>query len=145
METSIHPKLAVGLRSITRIHSLCPLKRHPDTCRGIATYIICPLTMPTHEAYWYLPWDCYLYCMPTHYTHSRGILILAMELLLALSLAHSTPHSRGNTVSCMDALSILTLVVTVNYYSGHKPTHVHSRDNSVNCHESLTLTNYLYI
>ena len=133
---------AVGLLPISHAHSLRPLKRHTDTCCGIATYIAHPLTTPTQEAFWYLPWDCYLYRTPTHYAHSRDILILAVELLLALSLAHFTPHSRGNTVSCVDALSIFTLVVTVSY-SGHKPTHVHSRDKTVNCREPLTLIYYL--
>ena len=41
---------------ISRSHS----KRNTDTCCGIATYIACPLIVPTQEAYWYLPWDCYL-------------------------------------------------------------------------------------
>ena len=143
--------LPVGPLPISRIHSLCPLKRHFDTCRGTSTYIANPFIVPTQEEFWYLPWDYYLYRESIHYahsrgilelllilslahstSHSRGILILAVELLLALSLAHSTPHSRGNTGSCVDALSIFTLVVTVNH-SCHKPTRVHSRDNSVNC------------
>ena len=97
---------------------------------------------PTQEAFWYLPSDCDLQRESIHHAHSRGILNLAMELILILSLAHSTSHSRGSTVSCVKDLSIFTLVVIVNYW-GHKPTHVCSRDNSVNCHEPLTLINYL--
>ena len=94
--------LAVGLLPIVHVHSLFPLKRrHSD-----------------------LSWDCYLLCASIHCSHSRGILILAMELLLILSLAHSTSPSRGNTVICVKALSIFTLVVTVNY-SGHKPPRFH--------------------
>ena len=72
-----------------------PHKRHTDTCRGIATYIAHPLLVPTHEAYWYLPWDCYLShahslcplkrhtdtCPGISRSHSRGILILAVGLL----------------------------------------------------------------
>ena len=49
---------AVGLLPISRFHSLRPLKRHSDICCGIATYVTSPLTMPTQEAFWYLPWDC---------------------------------------------------------------------------------------
>ena len=36
----------------------CQLKRHSDTCRGIATYITIPFTIPTQEAFWHLPWNC---------------------------------------------------------------------------------------
>ena len=117
-----------------------PLKRHFDTCRGIATYIVNPFTTPTQEAF---AVELLLILSLAHSTsHSRGILIHTVELLLALSLAHSMPHSRGNTVSYVDALLIFTLVVTVNY-SGNKPTLVHWRDNSVNCCEPLTLINYV--
>ena len=58
-----------------------PLKRHSDTCRGISTYIATSCTMPTQEAFWYLPWDCYLYRYFVHYAYSRGILIFAVGLL----------------------------------------------------------------
>ena len=141
-----------------------PLKRHTDTCRGIATYITIPFIVPTQEAYRYLPWDCYLYHNSIHCAHWRGILILAMGLL-PISRFHSLcPLKRHTDTCCGNAAGSLssplctplmrqhyqlhgcplffTLVVTVNY-SGHKPTHVHSRDNSVNCHEPLTLINYL--
>ena len=52
-------------------------------------------------------------------SHSRGILIIAVELPLVLSLAHSAPHSRGNTV---------------------KPTRAHSKDNTV----KLSWTSHSY-
>ena len=51
--------LGVGLLPISYAHSLCPLKRHTDTCRGIAAHIARPLIVPTQDAYWYLPWYCY--------------------------------------------------------------------------------------
>ena len=75
--------LAIGFLRITRIHALCQLRRHTDTCRGIATYIAHPLSVPTQEAYWYLPWHCYWFFL---WTHSR-------------------PHSSGVFVSCMAFLS----------------------------------------
>ena len=53
---------AVGLLPISLVHSLCPLKRHTDICCGTATYIASPFIVPTQEAYWYLLWDCCLYC-----------------------------------------------------------------------------------
>ena len=62
-----------------------PLKRHTDTCCGIATYIARPLVVPTQEEYWYLPWHCCPYHIPTCCAHSRGILIRAVVLLLILS------------------------------------------------------------
>ena len=66
---------AVGLLPISRVHSLRPLKRHSDICCGIAAYIACSLSMPTQEAFWYLPWDCYLYRTSPHYAQSWEILI----------------------------------------------------------------------
>ena len=72
-----------------------PLKRHSDTCPGISRYhskaywylpYDCYLyRMPTQEAYWSLQWDCYPYRTPTQCALSRGILIFAVGLLLVLS------------------------------------------------------------
>ena len=74
---------AVGLLLTLHDHSLCPLKRHTDSCRGIAAHIARPLVAPTQEAYWYLPQYCYW----------------------SFLQAHSTPHSSGTSVSCVDFLS----------------------------------------
>ena len=111
-------------KSVAWLHNLMRAEVHPtqeafiyfpwDRCLYI--YICIHSLHPTQEAFWYLPWDS----------------------CLVFSLTHSSPHSKSNTVSCVEALSLFTLVVTVNY-SGLKPTRVHSRVNSVNCHEPFTL------
>ena len=76
--------LAVGLLPISLVHSLRPLKRHSDICRGIAAYIASSFTTPTQEAYWYLPWYCYWFFLQTH----------------------STPLSSGTSASCVDFLKL---------------------------------------
>ena len=142
-------------------HSLCPLKRHTDTYREIATYIARPLVVPTQEAYWYLPSDCYLHCTLSRCAHSRGILILAVALLPILH-AHSFRPLKRHTDTCrgtatglfsrptlrpthVEPLSVawtvsqtFTLVVIVTC-SGVKPTCAHSRDNTLNCRGPLTI------
>ena len=97
---------------LSHAHSLCPLKRHTDSCPGISRShsrgililavgllpITRPLIVPTQMTYWYLLFDCYLshtysLCPLKRHTdtcpgpgisrsHSRGILILAVRLLL---------------------------------------------------------------
>ena len=96
-----HTDTCHGIAPITCVHSLYPLKRHTDTYRGVAIYKANPFIVPTREAYGYLPWNCYLYCSPTHYAHSRGILILAVELL---PISHA--HSRGILIFAMGLLLI---------------------------------------
>ena len=115
-----------------------PLKIHTDICRGIATCYTRPFIVPTQEAYWHLPWDCYLLHDFIHCAHSRGILILAVELL-PITHAHSMPHSSSTTVTCVPSPWTFTLVVIVTC-SGLKPTSAHSRDNTV----KLSWASHLY-
>ena len=80
---------AMGLLPISRVHSLRVLKRHSDIYRGIATYIASPLTTPTQEAFWYLPWDHSPFCCKLQ--------------------AHSMPHSLYEC--CLAALSFIVWVL----------------------------------
>ena len=78
--------LAIGLLPILYAHSLCPLKRHTDTHRGIAAYLT-----------------------PTHCAHSRGILILAVALL-PISHPHSSRPLKRHTDTCRGtAILVLSL------------------------------------
>ena len=145
--------LAVRLLPKLHTHSLSPLKRDTDNCRGIAAHIARPLVVPTQEAYWYLPWDCYLHCMPTRCAHSRGILILAVRLQPTLH-AHSLRPLKRHTDTCCGTATgpfsrptlrptqVAPLSVAWNFSqtfpfvvivtcSGLKPTCAHSRDNAV--------------
>ena len=119
--------LAVGLLPISHAHSLCPIKRHTDTCHGIATCIARLLLVPTQEAYWYLTWDCYLshahsLCpLKRHTDTCHGIAAHISHPLVAPTQeaywylpwycyrsflqAHSMPHSGDTAVSCIDFLS----------------------------------------
>ena len=103
-----------------------PLKRYTDTCCGILMCYTRPFIVPTQEAYWHLTWDCYLYRMPTQCAHSRGILMLAVGLLLVLSLDPLSAPLKWHPCQ----LQTFILVATVTC-SGLKPTHAHSRDNTV--------------
>ena len=85
----------MGLLPITHVHSLCPLKRHTDICRGIATYYAHPFSVPTQDAFWYLPRTCYI------------------------PIAHSWPHSRSNAVRCVEATLFSLIVIVTN--SGLSP------------------------
>ena len=122
---------AVGPLPIRTFIHCFPLKRHSDICCGTAAHTYLHSLHPTQEAFWYLPWDSYLYARPFTASHSRGILIFAMGPLLICtfihciplkrhsdifhgtatlySLTHSSPHSRSNAVSCVEALSFSLL------------------------------------
>ena len=102
-----------------RAKEIPPLKRHADTCHTISTYIAHPLVVPTQEAHWYLPWDCYISHAHSR-SHSRGILILALEYRDPTQEAYwylpwdcylyCTPthcaHSRGILILAMGLLPI---------------------------------------
>ena len=94
-----------------------PLKRHSDICRGTTAYAYVHSLYPTQEAFWYLPWNCYL-------IHS-----LSDPLIAPLKRQHC--QLRGGPL-------ILAPVVTISY-PGHKPTRAHLLDSTVNCHGPFTL------
>ena len=77
---------------------------------------------PTQEAYWYLPWDCYLYRDSIHYSHSRGILTLAVDCCwFSLSSPLCVPLKRQH---CQLHGCPLNFHSCSHCYSGHKPPRV---------------------
>ena len=78
--------LAVGLLPILHAHSVCPLKRHTDTCRGISTGSFSrPTLHSTQVALSSVAWI---------FTHTFTLVVI----VTCSSLKPTHAHSRDNTI-----------------------------------------------